>query len=208
VVTDGPMPHLNGREFLAQSRMSWPDTPVILYSETRYLSDMAAVRGACAWIRQSSDSRVLLSVLAMAMEPGVEWKSTPAMQRVGAEEGIAIVDGTKPGIVSNVAWPMELASVVCSQCGMADVHSTLLCSAQNFDRGNVSGKMPETHCNLFKMIGVGGSRGPCNRIAGECTRYPFGRRASEETEFFTKMMVIYEKRSVKNYVGQCKHEIR
>ena len=106
MVTDGPMSHLKGREFLAQSRMSWPDTPVILYSETRYLSDMAAVRGACAWIRQSSDSRVLLSVLAMAMEPGVEWKSTPAMQRVGAEEGIAIVDRTKPGIDrgSEMGW--------------------------------------------------------------------------------------------------------
>ena len=96
MVTDGPMSHLNGREFLAQSRMSWPDTPVILYSETRDLSDMAAVRGACAWIRQSSDSRVLLSVLAVAMEPGVEWESRHAMQRVGAEEiGIAIFDGTK-----------------------------------------------------------------------------------------------------------------
>lgn len=208
MVTECQMPHLNGRDCLAQSRMIWPDTPVILYAETRYLSDMAATRGAVAWIRKSSDSSVRLSVLAMAMELGGEWESRPAMQRVGAEEGIAIFDGTKPGIVSNVAWPMELASVVCSQCVMADVHSTLLCSAQNFDRGNVSGKMPETHCNLFKMIGVGGSRGPRNRIAGECTRYPFGRRASEETEFFTKMMVIYEKRSVKNYVGQCKHEIR
>jgi len=84
VVTDGPMPHLKGREFLAQSRMIGPDTPVMLYSDTRYLSDMAAARGACARIRQSSDSRVLLSVLAMAMEPGVEWKSTPAMQWVSA----------------------------------------------------------------------------------------------------------------------------
>jgi DNA-binding NtrC family response regulator len=78
------MSHLNGLDFLAQSRMIWPDTPVILYSETRYMSEMAAARGAFAWIRKSSDSSVLLSVLAMAMEPGVEWKSTPAMQRVSA----------------------------------------------------------------------------------------------------------------------------
>jgi len=84
VVTDWQIPHLNGLDFLAQSRMIWPDTPVILYSETRYLSEMAATRGAFAWIRKSSDSSVLLSVLAMAMEPGVEWKSTPAMQRVSA----------------------------------------------------------------------------------------------------------------------------
>ena len=77
------MPHLNGLDFLAQSRMIWPDTPVILYSETRYMSEMAAARGAFAWIRKSSDSSILLSVLAMRlMKPGVEWKSTPAMQRV------------------------------------------------------------------------------------------------------------------------------
>ena len=84
VVTDCQMSHLNGLDFLAQSRMIWPDTPVILYSETRYMSEIAATRGAFAWIRKSSDSSVLLSVLAMAMEPGVEWKSTPAMQRVSA----------------------------------------------------------------------------------------------------------------------------
>jgi two-component system chemotaxis response regulator CheY len=84
VVTNCQMPHLNGLDFLAQSRVIWPDTPVILYSETRYMSEMAAARGAFAWIRKSSDSSILLSVLAMAMEPGVEWKSTHAMQRVGA----------------------------------------------------------------------------------------------------------------------------
>jgi len=84
VVTDCQMPHLNGLDFLAQSRVICPDTPVILYSETRYMSEMAAARGAFAWIRKSSDSSILLSVLAMAIEPGVEWKSTPAMQRVSA----------------------------------------------------------------------------------------------------------------------------
>jgi DNA-binding NtrC family response regulator len=84
VVTDCQLPHLNELDFLAQSRVIWPDTPVILYSETRYMSEMAAARGAFAWIRKSSDSNILLSVLAMAMEPGAEWKSTPAMQRVSA----------------------------------------------------------------------------------------------------------------------------
>ena len=84
VVTDCQMSHLNGLDFLAQSRMIWPDTPVILYAETRYMSETAATRGAFAWIRKSSDSSVLLSVLAMAMELGVERKSTPAMQRVSA----------------------------------------------------------------------------------------------------------------------------
>jgi hypothetical protein len=69
---------------LAQSRIIWPDTPVIIFSETRYMSEMAAARGAYAWIRKSSDSSVLLSMLAMVMELGVEWKSKHAMQWVGA----------------------------------------------------------------------------------------------------------------------------
>jgi hypothetical protein len=70
--------------------------------------------------------------------------------------------GHRPGIESNVAWPMELDSVVCPQCVMADVHITLLYPSYNFDWENASGEMPETHCNLFKMIGVGSSRGPRN----------------------------------------------
>jgi hypothetical protein len=70
--------------------------------------------------------------------------------------------GHRPVIESNVAWPMELDSVVCPQCVMADVHITLLYPSYNFDRENASGEMPETHCNQFKMIGVGGSREPRN----------------------------------------------
>ena len=70
--------------------------------------------------------------------------------------------GHRPVIASNVAWPMELASVVCPQCVMADVHITLLYSFYNFDRETASGEMPETHCNLFELFGVGGSRGPRN----------------------------------------------
>ena len=84
VVTDCQMPHLNGLDFLAQSRVIWPDTPVIILSETRYMSEMAAARGAFAWIRKSSDSSVLLSMLAVAVEQGVEWESKHAMERVGA----------------------------------------------------------------------------------------------------------------------------
>lgn len=84
VVTDCQMPHLNGLDFLAQSRVIWPDTPVIIFSETRYMSEMAAVRGAFAWIRKSSDSSVLLSMLTVAVEQGVEWESQHAMERVGA----------------------------------------------------------------------------------------------------------------------------
>jgi two-component system chemotaxis response regulator CheY len=167
VVADCHMRHLNGRDFLAQSRVIWPDTPVILYSETRDRSDMAAARGACAWIRQSSDASVLLNMLAMALEPGVEWTSRPAMQRVSASEaGNSDLGrnetGHRPVIASNVAGPVELASGVCPSCVMADVHITFLCPAQNFDRENASGEVPETHGNLFKMLGGGDSRGPRN----------------------------------------------
>jgi DNA-binding NtrC family response regulator len=84
VVTDCHMPHLNGLDFLAQSRVIWPDTPVIIFSETRYMSEMAAARGAFAWVRKSSDFSILLSMLAVAMEQGVEWESWHAMQRAGA----------------------------------------------------------------------------------------------------------------------------
>ena len=84
VVTDCHMPHLNGLDFLAQSRVIWPDTPVIIFSETRYMNEMAAARGAFAWIRKSSDSSVLLNMLAVAVEQGEGWESTHAMQRVGA----------------------------------------------------------------------------------------------------------------------------
>jgi hypothetical protein len=58
--------------------------------------------------------------------------------------------------------------VVCPQCVMTDVHSTLLCSAQNFDRENVSGKMPDKCCNPFKMLGVRDGRGSCNSVTGKC----------------------------------------
>jgi DNA-binding response OmpR family regulator len=85
VVTDCQMPQLNGLDFLAQSRVVWSDTPVILFSETRWdMSEMAAARGAFAWIRKSSDFSFLLSMLAVAVEQGVRWESKHAMQRVGA----------------------------------------------------------------------------------------------------------------------------
>lgn len=84
VVTDCHMSHLNGLDFLAQSRVIWPDIPVIIFSETRYMSEMAAARGAFGWIRKSSDPSALLSMLAVAVEQGVGWESTHAIQRVGA----------------------------------------------------------------------------------------------------------------------------
>ena len=52
-----------------------------------------------------------------------------------------------------------------------------------------------------QMIWVGDGREPCNRMAGECYRYPFGSGASEAAEFFTVKIVTMEKRSVHKLSG-------
>ena len=85
VVTDYHMPRLDGLDLLRQSQVAWPEIPVILFSEIEWdKSDLAEARGAFAWIRKSSDPGVLLSMLALAVEHGVEWESQHAMERVGA----------------------------------------------------------------------------------------------------------------------------
>jgi two-component system chemotaxis response regulator CheY len=85
VVTDFHMPYLNGIELLAQSRVIWPDTPVIIVSKAQWdMSEMATANGAFAWIRKSSSPGVLVSMLALAVGQGVEWDFTHETQRVGA----------------------------------------------------------------------------------------------------------------------------
>jgi hypothetical protein len=48
------------------------------------MSEMAATNGVFAWIRKSSSPGVLLSILAMAVEHGVERESQHVMEQVGA----------------------------------------------------------------------------------------------------------------------------
>jgi two-component system chemotaxis response regulator CheY len=85
MVTDFHMPHLNGLELLAQSRITWPDTPVIIVSKAQWdMSEMATAKGAFAWIRKSSSPGVLVRMLALAVGEGVEWDFTHEAQRVGA----------------------------------------------------------------------------------------------------------------------------
>jgi len=85
VVTDYHMPRLDGLDLFRQSQMAWPEIPVILFSEIEWgKSDLVEARGAFAWIRKSSDPGVLLSMLAWAVEQGVEWESQHAMEQVGA----------------------------------------------------------------------------------------------------------------------------
>jgi two-component system chemotaxis response regulator CheY len=85
VVTDFFMPHLNGLEFLVQSRLLWPALPVIIFSKGEWdMSEMATAQGAFGWIRKSSDPGILLSMLALAMEQSAERTSQLPMERVGA----------------------------------------------------------------------------------------------------------------------------
>jgi DNA-binding response OmpR family regulator len=86
VVTDCHLPQMNGLDLLAQSRILWSETPVIILSKTRYTKEMAEVRGAFAWIRRSTDPGVLMSIMALALAPvqGVEWEPLHGMEQVGA----------------------------------------------------------------------------------------------------------------------------
>ena len=85
VVTDFHMPHLNGLELAAQSRLLWPALPVIIFSKGEWdMSEMATAQGAFGWIRKSSDPDILLSMLALAMEQSAERTSQLPMERVGA----------------------------------------------------------------------------------------------------------------------------
>lgn len=85
VATDHHMPRLTGLDLLRQSHMTWPEIPVILFSDLEWeKNELPEARGACAWVRQSSDPGILLSMLALAVEQGVEWEPRHQREWVGA----------------------------------------------------------------------------------------------------------------------------
>jgi DNA-binding NarL/FixJ family response regulator len=85
VVTDYHMPRLTGLDLLRQSQMVWPEIPVIFFSELEWdTSELTEARGAFAWIRQSSDPGILLSMLALVVAQGMEWEPRHPMEWVGA----------------------------------------------------------------------------------------------------------------------------
>lgn len=72
VVSDIQMPHLDGLNFLRQSRMGWPELPVILISGNgQQGAELAMVRGAAAFLAKPIDAAQLLRAVSMAMNQPV-----------------------------------------------------------------------------------------------------------------------------------------
>ncbi|MDF0674779.1 MAG: response regulator [Nitrospira sp.] len=84
VVIDSHIPDLNGLDLLKQSRTTWPERPIILFTEVDWdMYDLAQTLGAFAWVRKSSDPSILLSMLSSAMTQSVERESVRAFEQVG-----------------------------------------------------------------------------------------------------------------------------
>jgi len=85
VVTDYDMPSMNGLDFLARSRISWPDTPVIIISGIECdTSDGATARGAFAWVQKPFDPCSLWKILSAAVQAKSESASELTTQAVGS----------------------------------------------------------------------------------------------------------------------------
>jgi CheY-like chemotaxis protein len=71
VITDWDMPRLNGSEFLALSRIFWPETPVIIISAHAVPSPGGLPQGAFAWLNKPYGSEELLQILRTAVQTAV-----------------------------------------------------------------------------------------------------------------------------------------
>lgn len=70
VITDYHMPGLNGIELTEISRITWPDTPVILLSgDLSLLAEHEDLCAAAACIRKPYEASVLLSLLRTVIQP-------------------------------------------------------------------------------------------------------------------------------------------
>jgi DNA-binding response OmpR family regulator len=69
MITDERMPYLDGLDLLWQSRLTWPNLPVILLSDNHeQIAEFAAARGAYACLPKPVDVRQLMSLLSAVME--------------------------------------------------------------------------------------------------------------------------------------------
>jgi CheY-like chemotaxis protein len=75
VVTDWDMPRLNGSEFIALSRILWPDTPVIIVSAHAVHPGDGVHRQAFAWIQKPYEPQELLQVLHTAVHTFAQRRS-------------------------------------------------------------------------------------------------------------------------------------
>lgn len=72
VVTDYPMPQMDGLELLSVCRVKWPGIPVVIFSgEQDDMAHEAIDRGAFAWIRKGSEFTLLMEILAAAVQQSV-----------------------------------------------------------------------------------------------------------------------------------------
>lgn len=70
VITDHYMPRLNGLEFTECSKISWPDTPVILLSgDLNLLTGCEDYDATSACIRKPYEASELLSLLRNVIQP-------------------------------------------------------------------------------------------------------------------------------------------
>ncbi|NGZ08968.1 MAG: response regulator [Nitrospira sp. LK70] len=79
IIIDSPIPDLHGLDLLKQSPTTWPERPIILFTEVAWDTyDVAQALGAFAWVRKSSDPSILLGMLSLAMIQRVERESVRA----------------------------------------------------------------------------------------------------------------------------------
>jgi CheY-like chemotaxis protein len=84
VVPDAFLPDIAHLHRVTQSQLPRSDIPIILFSNADGNTyDLVEVRVVFAWIRQFSDSGILLGMLALAMERRVERESVWAPEMVG-----------------------------------------------------------------------------------------------------------------------------
>lgn len=84
VVITSHIPDLQELDLLRQSRTTWPERPIILFTEVDWdMYDLAQALGAFAWVRNSADPSILLTMLSLAITQSVKRKSVRTLEQVG-----------------------------------------------------------------------------------------------------------------------------